>query len=134
MFKVLFAILSAELFKGILVKRFVYFNGFGLVTLLLAYKDFDGFGLVALLLTSFLERILKNTASASDLIQSFPQNFKILIELTCPGEEGIEAANVRKQARYLNLMELYQFLETNFVYNWRFYCHLKPKTKNYRTL
>ena len=28
----------------------------------------------------------------------------ILIELTCPAEEGMEAAQVRKQARYLSLM------------------------------
>ena len=29
----------------------------------------------------------------------------ILIELTCPAEEGIEAAQIRKQARYAHLME-----------------------------
>ena len=29
----------------------------------------------------------------------------ILIELTCPAEEGIEAAQIRKQARYLPLVE-----------------------------
>lgn len=29
----------------------------------------------------------------------------ILIELTCPAEEGIEAAQIRKQARYLSLVE-----------------------------
>lgn len=46
------------------------------------------------------------TAERPDVvIWSLKAKRVILIELTCPAEEGIEAAQVRKQARYMELME-----------------------------
>ena len=45
------------------------------------------------------------TAERPDiLIWSVKSKRVILIELTCPAEEGMAAAQVRKQARYLSLM------------------------------
>ena len=47
-----------------------------------------------------------NTAERPDiLIWSNSLKKLIMIELTCPAEEGIEAARVRKQTRYAPLLE-----------------------------
>jgi hypothetical protein len=47
-----------------------------------------------------------STAQRPDIVIYSPAASKvIMIELTCPAEEGIEAAAVRKQARYILLKE-----------------------------
>jgi hypothetical protein len=62
--------------------------------------DYDG------KLTPFPPEIYSTPQRPDIVIWSVSRKRVILIELTCPAEEGIEAAHIRKDARYLNLAGL----------------------------